>query len=71
MTRYSTSRNACTEVMIDMRLLFIIKNVFCQIAKKVNCSILPPNIMSVFELPLLQYVVLYHHLVVRLTQTDL
>jgi len=54
-----------------MKLHFIIENVFCQIAKKANCSIFFLNSMCVFELPFLQYVVSYHHLVVRLTQTDL
>lgn len=71
MTCYSTSRNAYTKVIIDMRLHFIIENVFCQTAKKSKLFNFFLNSMCVFELPFLQFVVSYHHLVVRLTRTDL
>jgi len=70
MTHYSTRRNAYTKVIIDMKLHFIIENVFCQSAKSKLFNIFL-NSMCVFELPFLQFVVSYHHLVVRLTQTDL
>jgi len=72
MTHYSTSRNACTKVIMDTRQHFIIENVFCHIAKKSKLfSFFFLNSMCVFELPYLQYVVSYHHLIVRLTKTDL
>jgi hypothetical protein len=71
MTRYSTSRNACTKVIIDMRLHFMIENVLCQIVKKSKLFNFFLISMCVFELPFLQYVVLYYHLVVRFPETDL